>query len=128
MGTMLFDFEGESHYSIFLYIGRSTLLYLLHFIAISSIFMLVTMILEDSGKVISMTLLAFLLLTVGYKSLDHIPLVSTFYEYSVFNQISFVFTKRLTPGEILVSIISGITTFIIFTFTAKVLFQKKEIK
>ncbi|KKE80332.1 MULTISPECIES: ABC transporter permease [Oceanobacillus] len=110
-----------------MYLGRAYGLFTLQFLGYTAIIMLLSIITDDSGKTIIISIL-FTIVMYAVEKLSKPPLIEMVYENSIFQQFSEVFKYTMTKGEIIKSMLIGVVTIIIVTLCGVFYFNRKEIK
>ena len=97
--------------------------------AFASIAACIAVILADNGKTIGLSLIFFLFVDQVLLSLgQHVPLIKTIYDYSLFKLYATTIQYRMDGGDLLLSIVVPIATIAAFSFVGVRVFRRQEIR
>lgn len=110
-----------------MYIARSFTLFTLQLLSYTAIVTILAILTEDSGKTIIISII-FTIVMFAIEKFPKVPFIELLFENSIFYQLSEVFNRTMSTGEILKSIIIGIVSLIIIVLCGIFMMNKKEIK
>lgn len=125
--VILFGHGDILNSSNIMYVGRVFSLFTLQFLGYTAIMIVIAIITDDSGKTIIFSIL-FTIVMFAIEKLPRSTFINMMYEHSIFGQFSEVFKISMTNGEIVKSILIGVTTIIIITLCGVFIFKRKELK
>lgn len=109
------------------YLGRAFGLFILPFLGYVALMTLFAMITEDSGKTIIFSIL-FTIVMFAIEKFSLPTVIEVLYEYSIFHQLSQVFSPVMTSGQMVTSLFVSMISLIIFVIVGMMIFNRKEIK
>ncbi|WP_147535196.1 ABC transporter permease [Bacillus marasmi] len=110
-----------------MYLARAYGLFSLQFLSFTAIVLTIAIATEDSGKTIIITLLLAIVMFAIEKFITQ-PVIKLFYENTFFYQFNEAFKYTMTSGELIVSILIGVISFVVFISCGVFMINRKEIK